>query len=50
MGKLNEETNGIFLEGPVFCLHEKYYRDLSELQSSFKFMFAGARKYIAVDP
>lgn len=50
MGQPTAETADIFQQGEVFGLHEKYYRDLSELQSSFKFMIAAARQFIAVNP
>jgi hypothetical protein len=50
MGKPTDHTSGIFMQGISFGMHEWYYKDLSELQSSFKFMIAGAREMISVDP
>lgn len=50
MGKINENASEIFCKADRFGLAEKHYRDLSEMQSSFKFMIAAAREFIYVDP
>ena len=49
MGSI-ESKSSIFLRGTYFGLQEKYYRDLSELTSSFKFMTTSSREQIWVDP
>lgn len=39
-----------FVSDDTFVLQEKFYHDTIELQSSFKFLRAGARKYIYYKP
>lgn len=50
MGHQSDDASQIFSKHLRFGLHEKYYRDMAELQSSFKFMVCTAREFIAVDP